>query len=123
MDQRTLLTDMLTALIKTEASVNNILQVVGVHCRGEQFLSGTAQGSGLSLASVAKQTLKHYAGGDDSTKGSEGGGFVERKCWECGLPHPWSKKEKGKYVVICPNANKPGIRANAAIQIKDFQER
>jgi len=26
-------------------------------------------------------------------------------------------------VVICPNADKPGIRANAAIQIKDFQER
>jgi hypothetical protein len=26
-------------------------------------------------------------------------------------------------VVICPNADKPGIRANAAIQIKEFQER
>jgi hypothetical protein len=124
MDQRTLLTDMLTALIKTEASVDNILQVVGVHRGGEQFLSGAAQGSGLSLASVAEQTLKRYAGGDDSTKGSEGSGFVERKCWGCGLPHPWSRKEKGKYVVICPNApDKPGIRANAAIQIKDFQER
>ena len=61
MDQRTLLTDMLTALIKTEASVDNILQVVGVHRGGEQFLSGTAQGSGLSLASVAEQTLKRYA--------------------------------------------------------------
>jgi hypothetical protein len=72
---------------------------------------------------VAEQTLKRYASGDDSTKGSKGSGFVERKCWGCGLPHPWSKKEKGKYVVICPNADKPGIRANAAIQIKDFQER
>jgi hypothetical protein len=71
---------------------------------------------------VAEQTLKRYASGDDSTKGSKGSGFVERKCWGCGLPHPWSKKEKGKYVVICPNADKPGIRANAAIQIKDFQE-
>jgi hypothetical protein len=80
MAQRTLLTDMLTALIKTEASINNILQVVGVHRGGEQFLSGAAQGSGLSLASVAEQTLKRYAGGDDSTKGSEGSGFVERKC-------------------------------------------
>ena len=114
MAQRTLLTDMLTSLIKTEVSVDNILQVVGVHRGGEQFLSGTAQGSGLSLASVAEQTLKRYAGGDDSTKGSKGSGFVERKCWGCGLPHPWSKKEKGKYVVICPNADKPGIRAHAA---------
>ena len=122
MAQRTLLTDMLTALIKTEASVDNILQVVDVHRGGEQFLSGAAQGSGLSLASVAEQTLKRYAGGDDSTKCSEGSGFVERKCWGCGLPHPWSKKEKGKYVVICPNADKPGIRVNAAIQIKEFQE-
>jgi len=58
MAQRTLLTDMLTALIKTEASVDNILQVVGVHRGGEQFLSGTAQGSGISLASVAEQKRK-----------------------------------------------------------------
>jgi len=58
MAQRTLLTDMLTALIKTEASVDNILQVVRVHRGGEQFLSSPAQGSGLSLASVAEQTLK-----------------------------------------------------------------
>ena len=123
MAQRTLLTDMLNALIKTKASVDNILQVVGVHRGGEQFFSGTAQGSGLSLPSVAEQTLKRYAGGDDSTKGSEGSSFVERKCWGCGMPHPWSKKERGKYVVICPNADKPGIRAHAAAQIKDFQER
>jgi len=88
MDQRTLLTDMPTALIKTEASVDNILQVVGVHRGGKQFLSGTAPGSGLSLASVTELTLKRYASGDDSTKGSEGSGFVERKCWGCGLPHP-----------------------------------
>ena len=121
--QRTLLTDMLTALIKTKASVDNILQVVGVARGGKQFLAGTAQESGLSLASVAGQTLKRYSGGDDSTKGSKGSGFVEGKCWGCGMPHPWSKKEKGKYMVTCPNADKPGIRAHAATQIKDFQER
>jgi len=121
--QRTLLTDMLNALIKTEASVDNILQVVGMARGGKQFLAGTAQGSGLSLASVAEQTLKRYSGGDDSTKGSEGSGFVERKCWGCGMPHPCSKKEKGKYVVTCPNADKPGIRAHATAQIKAFQER
>ena len=121
--QHPLLMDMLNALIKTEASVDNILQVIGVARGGKQFLAGTAQGSGLSLASAAEQTLKRYSGGDDSTKGSKGSGFVESKCWGCGMPHPWSKKEKGKYVVTCPNANKPGIHVHAAAQIKDFQER
>ena len=78
--QHPLLVDMLNALIKTEASVNNILQVISVARGGKQFLAGTAQGSGLSLASAAEQTLKRYSGGDDSTKGSEGSGFVESKC-------------------------------------------
>ncbi len=121
--QRSLLTDMLNALIKTEASVDNILQVVGVARGGEQFLAGTAQGSGLSLASVAKKTLTRYTDGDDSTKGSKGSGFVKRKCWGCGMIHLWSRKEKGRYVVICLNADKPGICAHAGAQIKDFQER
>ena len=75
--------------------------------------------------SVAKQTLKHYAGGDDSTKGSETtvGSYIERKCFGCSLPHPWSKKKKGQYVVTCPNANKPCNCEHAAAQIKDFQAR
>ena len=125
--QRTLLTDMQSALIKTETSVSNILEVVGVACGGEQFLTGSSPG-GTAMAffpSVAKQTLKHYAGGDDSTKGSETtvGSYIERKCFGCGLLHPWSKKEKGQYVVTCPNANKPGISEHAAAQIKDFQAR
>ena len=56
-------------------------------------------------------------------KGSETTAVVEGKCFGCGQPHPWSKKEKGQYVVCCPNAHKPGIRDHAAAQIKDIQAR
>ncbi len=112
---------MLSTLIKTETSVSNILEVAGITRGGEQFLTV----SSMAFPSVAKQTLKHYAGGDDSTKGRETtvGSYVECKFWGCSLPHPWSKKEKGQYVVTCPNANKPGIREHTVAQIKDFQVR
>ena len=126
--QRTLLTDILNALIKAEASLSNILKVVDINVagEGEQFLAGTPSGeTAMSFPSIAKQTITRYTGGNDSTKGSGTtvGRFIKLKCWGCGLPHPWSKKEKGKFMVICPNANKPGIREHAAAQIKDFQER
>ena len=124
--QRTLLTDMLNALIKAKASVSNILEVVGGARGGKQFHVGIPSGAtALSFPSVAKKTITRYTRGDDSTKGSmsTAGSFIERKCWGWGLPHPWSKKEKGKFVIICPNANKPGIRKHAAAQIKEFQER
>ena len=124
--QRTLLTNMLNALIKGETSVSNILEVVGVARGGEQFLASTPLGeTAPSFPSVAEQTITRYTSGDDSTKCSEmtPGSFIKHKCWGCGLPHPWSKKEKGKFVVICPNANKPGIPEHAAAQIKDFQKR
>ena len=80
---------MLSTLIKTETSVSNILEVAGVTRGGEQFLTV----SSMAFPSVAEQTLKRYAAGDDSTKGSEmtAGSFVKRKCFGCGQPHPWSK--------------------------------
>ena len=59
--QRTLLTDMLNALIKAEAGVGNILEVVSVACGGKQFLAGTPLGeSALSFPSVAEQTITCY---------------------------------------------------------------
>ena len=108
---------MLNALIKAEASVSNIFEEVGVARGGEQFLTGTPSGeSALSFPSVTKQTITCYTRGDDSTKGSRTsmGSFIKPKCWGCSLPHPWSKKERGKFVIICPNANKSGIREHAA---------
>jgi hypothetical protein len=125
LDQRTLLTDMLGALIKSETSVTNILEVIGDARGGEQFLSNPPPGgSAPAFPSVAETTLNRYSRRDDSTKGSDTtGSFIERKCFGCGQPHPWAKKEQGKFVVCCPNANKPGIREHAAAQIKDFQAR
>ena len=49
--------------------------------------------------------------------------FIECKCFGCSLPHPWSRKEKGQFVIVCPNANKAGICEHPAAQIKDFQAR
>ena len=117
---------MLNALIKAKASVSIILEVVGIARGGEQFLVGTPSGeTALSFSSIAEQTITRYTGGNDSTKGSgtTAGSFIKRKCWGCGLPHPWSEEEKGNLVVICPNANKPGICEHTTAQIKDFQER
>jgi hypothetical protein len=122
--QRTLLTDMLGALIKTENSVSNILDVIGEARGGEQFL--IPGGLAPAFPSVAEQTLNRYSKGDDaSTKGSDttGGSFIERNCFGCGQPHPWSKKENGRFVIVCPNQNKAGIREHAAAQIKEFQSR
>jgi len=85
---------MLSILIKTENSVSNMLKVVGVTCGGEQFHMVPSPGGTIpAFPSVAEQTLKRYAAGDDSTKGSEmtAGSFVKRKCFGCGQPHPWSK--------------------------------
>jgi hypothetical protein len=73
---------------------------------------------------VAETTLNRYSRGDESTKGCDTtGSFIEHKCFGCGQPHPWARKEQGKFVVCCPNANKPGIREHTAAQIKDFQAR
>ena len=124
--QRTLLMDMLSALIKTENSVSKFLKVIGDARGGEQVLMNPSPGgSAPAFPSVAETTLNCYSKGDDFTEGSDmtGGSFIERKCFGCGLPHPWSRKEKGKFVVVCPNANKPGIHEHAAAQIKDFQAR
>ena len=107
-------------------SATSFIEVVCVARGGKQLLVGTPSGeTALTFPRVVEQTITCHTGGDDSTKGSRtiAGSFIERKCWGCGLPHPWSKKEREKFVVICPNAYKPGIREHATAQIKDFQER
>ena len=116
---------MLRALIKSGTSVSNILKVVGDARGGERFLINQPPGgSAPAFPSVAETTPNRYSKGDDSTKGSnKTGSFIERKCFGCGNPHPWAKRENGKFVITCPSANKPGIREHAAAQIKDFQVR
>jgi hypothetical protein len=125
--QRTLLTDMLSALIKTENDISNDLEIVSSAHGGKQFhMVPSPGGTTPAFPSVAKKTLIHYGGGgDESTKGGETtkGCFVERRYFGCNSPCPWSKKENGAYVVCCPNVNKPGVCKQAVAQIKDFQSR
>jgi hypothetical protein len=95
--QHTLLTDMLSALIKTENNISNVLEIVSSAHGGEQFhMVLSPGGTAPTFPSVAKKTLICYGGdGDESTKGGETtkGSFVERRCFGCSDPHPWSKKE------------------------------
>jgi hypothetical protein len=44
-------------------------------------------------------------------------------CFGCGHPHPWSKKEGGKWVIICPNASKPSVMECTKLEILKFQSR
>jgi hypothetical protein len=64
LDQRRILTDMLTALIKTKNEVSNILDIVRVNQQGgEQFLASShhVASSTASFPSVAKRTLDRYS--------------------------------------------------------------
>jgi hypothetical protein len=118
---------MLSALIKTENDISNVLKIVSSARGGKQFhMVPSPGGTAPAFPSVTEKTLIHYGGGgDESTMGGETtkGSFVERRCFGCNGPHPWSKKENGAYVVCCPNANKPGVRKQDTAQIKDFQSR
>jgi hypothetical protein len=73
--------------------------------------------------SIAERTISTVTpSGDDATKlttkNSE-----ELKCFGCGQHHPWSKKESGKWVIICPNASKPGVQERAKLANLQFQMR
>jgi hypothetical protein len=119
--QRNILTDMLTALIKAENDISKIKDIIrGEHGGGEQFHSASA----LANPSVAKKTLRKY--GDDASKVSRDSSGNSRinECFGCGsTQHPWSKNVDGKYVVVCPNADNPGVREKAASEIQKFTQR
>ena len=118
--QRNILTDMLTALIKAENDISNIKDIIrGEQGGGEQFHSATAQ----SNPSVAEKTLRKY--GDDTTKVSrDSDGSARMECFGCGsTQHPWSRMVDGKYVVVCPSADQPGIRAKAELEIQKYTQR
>ena len=65
--------------------------------------------------------IQRYGGGDAS-KCSPSGTYVP-ECFGCGGPHPYSKLVDGKYVVICPCADEPGIREKAELNIQKYQAR
>jgi hypothetical protein len=115
---------MLTALIKTKNKVSNILDIVRVDQQGgEQFLlsSHHAASSMASFPSVAERTLDQYSKDGASSKKSEEGTMLD--CFGCGGPHAWSKRIRGTYKILCPNANQPGVADRAKLNIRDFQAR
>ncbi len=118
--QRSILVNMLNALIKAANNLTNIHDIVWVEqCRGEQFHLS----QGHAHASVAEKTLQRY--GYDATRVSfESKGTASKpKCFGCGGPHPWSKLTNSKYTVICPNTNEPGVREKAELNIQKYQAR
>jgi hypothetical protein len=124
LNQRHILTNMLTALIKTKNEVSNILDIVGINQQGgEQFLASShhAASSTASLPSNTERTLDWYSKEGASSKKLEDGTKLEY--FGCGGPHPWSKSIRGTYKILCPNANQPGVANFAKLNIRDFQAR
>jgi len=115
--QRKILYEMLAALSQAESDVSNILEIVGGDKRGgEQFHGATPSVS--SFPSVAERTLSSYKSGDDKPPGDD-----ELQCFGCGGPHPWSQKKGRNWIVTCPKADQPGIRAHAQDEIAKFRKR
>jgi hypothetical protein len=120
--QRWILMDMLKALIRAEADVSNILEIVSADKReGDQF--HVKPSTILAYPSVAEQTINLYTpGSGDALKSVEMEG-KDLSCFGCGHPHLWSKKANGKWIVICPNKDQPGIRDRVKLAILQYQTR
>jgi hypothetical protein len=109
---------MLNALIKAENDLNNIRDIVRIKQRGgKQFHLSQGQ----AHASVAEKRIQRYGGGEASTQPTYEPQGPD--CFGCGDPHPWSKLTDGKYVVICPRANEPGVWEKAELNIQKYQAR
>ena len=76
---------------------------------------------GQANASVAEKTLQCC--GDNTTWVSfdSKGTATKPECFGCVGPYPWSKLTNGKYTIICPNANEPGVREKAELNIWKYQ--
>jgi hypothetical protein len=116
-----ILTDMLKALIRAEADVSNILEIVGADKRaGEQFHATPIVAS--SLPSVAECTIKSYTPGcGGMTPCDKADGNL--LCFGCGKPHHWAKKMHGKWVILCPHKDQPGVMDRAKLAIAQLQSR
>jgi hypothetical protein len=110
--QRTILVDMLNALIKAENNVTNIREIVRIeHLGGKQF-------HGQAHPSVAEKTLQQYSG--DTTPGDNKKQGGPPECFGCGKLLPWSKLVDGKYVIVCPNAHMSGVKEKAELNLQKF---
>ena len=75
-----------------------------------------------SFASVAERTLTQYSDNEGGHHPSPYRSRNEPECFGCGGPHLWSDKYNDNNV-ICPNADKPGVRENAKVNFQAFQTR
>jgi hypothetical protein len=116
--QRSILVDMLNALIKAENDLTNIREIVRLEQGGgEQFHSS---GRGQANPSLAERTIRAH-GADGPSDGRKPPS--QQECFGCGGPHSWSSLIDNKYVVTCENADKPGVRERAELNILKFQAR
>jgi hypothetical protein len=118
--QRRILTDMLKALIRAEADVSNILEIVRADKRArEQFHATPTVVS--SLPSVAERTIRSYTPGICSRTTPGDKADANLLCFGCGGPHHWSKKMHGKWVILCPHKDQPSVMDCAKLAIAQFQ--
>jgi len=115
--QRQILSEILTTLSQAETDESHILEIVGGDkCGGEQFHGSTPSGS--TFPSLAERTISSYdTGGTRTTSASNS----ELKCFGCGGPHSWSEKKGRNWVIICPQADQPGVRDHAKDEIAKFR--
>ncbi len=105
---------------------DDFLTVTHVACEAtslsQAFLAAAAggvgtQGTAGAYPSQAKTILTQYSGGrgystDGSTASGGGEGKQAYSSFGCSGPHLWSEFCSGKHVVMCMNANNPGVRDN-----------
>ena len=119
------LREMLQAAQQAEDDFLTVTRIARKAVGLSQAFSATTTGGDLgnqatagAYPSQAETTLTRYSGGGGySTDGStpSGGGESKRvySCLSCGGHHPWSEFCNGKHMVICMNANNPGVHENA----------
>jgi hypothetical protein len=131
--QRKVLQEMLQAAQQAEddlASVQRVArEAVGL---SQAFVSSGSSVASTAFPSQAEKTLAKYSyqgsgASTDGSRASESAGSKNGKvglwpCFGCGGPHPWSKFVDGKYVIICPNKDNPGVAQNAAKGIERMRK-
>jgi hypothetical protein len=117
--QRHILTNKLQALINPKTKVSNILNILRISQQGGEQFYQTPPAT-PAFPSLAEQTINSYSrSGDNATNSTAKSEDLE--CFGCRGPHPWSKHDNGKWMVICPNASKPCIPDYAKLAISQFQ--
>ncbi len=122
--QRKTLQEMLQAAQQADDDFLTVTRIAREAVGLSQAFSSTAtrgvgnQATAGAYPSQAETTLNRYSGGGGySTDGStpSGGGKGKRvySCFGCSGPRPRSEFRDGKHVVICVNANNPGVHENA----------